>query len=221
LEKHEEAAASLEEFIAALPSIKVNPAEEPLVFRAMAILAKQYSVKTQVEPLIALSEKIVARFDSFQKDPTLYEELSGPPYRLIRRSAILIVALSKAVEDSTGASLLIDDWLNGLSPEESSEIPTFFKLALSLTILFGPERVAGWIHKLLAKPLPEPERLLASWHLLAVELLAREDATEASSPQLPDNLWARIPPELRQNVEDLVRQMRAMRESIKSDDSPP
>jgi hypothetical protein len=236
----------LEEFVAAPSSRDAQPGVSSLVLRAMTTLVKFHIAKRQEKQIRAISEEIIARFGSLQEEPfrsevacarwrvallapgairikameewlTRYGDLADPIYRQMRIALITSLVLAKSAQGDSSAYKTLDALVDMLASEvRFEEVQLFLYSAADLFVLFGVERMVGWLTRLKEAPGSEQARLLAWLFLMAAELLAADDpANGNSSATASRNAWARIPPELRQHLEDFVKQVRARQSSAR------
>jgi tetratricopeptide (TPR) repeat protein len=156
--------------------------------------------------------KVIQELDKWLNE---YGSIDEPGYPDTRVIIELTKALHQALSGDASAHQLVTRCIRSFAQGKARETSYFFQLAASLFIAFGPKAMKNWLTTLSKAPLPEGVLLLVSWHLMASEVLLAEDSpTSKKSPASSSSskAWARIPPELRENVKDLVRQVREFRD---------
>ncbi|ADO75930.1 ATP-binding protein [Stigmatella aurantiaca] len=233
-----EAILNLDEAITLIQAPSKQNPTEILVLHSMKTLTGLYDQQNQQDLAKRIREQLVARFDTWHQEPfrvsvamnkailafgyggvqaipalknwlDRYSSVDDPRYRGIQDGVRLLLALMSAAQDLSTAQEGITAWVESAATKRPIQLDLFFRLATSLFISFGPKPMKEWLSSLSSAQLPEETRLLISWHMMAADLLlADEDGPLAQQVQ------ARLPPELRPNVEDLVRQVRKARAGL-------
>jgi hypothetical protein len=212
--------------------LKQDPTER-MVLGAMKTLASVFDLKDQRSHAKHVREQLVARFDTWQQEPfrlevaitkaslafdtdrthaiqpleqwlTEYGSIDEPIFHDIQAYVRMGCNLLLLNQDPISSKKGVAAWVESAATGKFRQTNIFFSIAPRLFSIFGAETMKEWLSKIYSSEhLPEETRLLASWHMMAAEMLLDED--DGPNTQ---HVRARIPPELRSNVEDLVRQVR-------------
>jgi DNA-binding transcriptional ArsR family regulator len=187
--------------------------EEPFLFRVAE--ARFVVVFTQMATPGDTSQqeamRVIQAMDQWLED---YEGIESPQYWNARFIAKIAKAYWQArIGDSSGRAV-VSECVQAVVEGKVKHFQIFFQAAIELFHVFGPEAMKEWLIALTHAALPEETRLLVSWHLMAAEVLLNEEGDDGNvgdSLKAPNEAWARIPPEIRPNVQDLVRQVSELR----------
>ncbi|MDC0711505.1 ATP-binding protein [Stigmatella sp. ncwal1] len=235
LHKTDESIVNLDAALTAIQAPSEQIVIEPFVLQAMSVLSTLYNEKHQRDQAQRIRKQLIARFGAWKEEPFRFQVASAkaslalgadvkptihsldqwlaeygaidePRYQSIQSLSRLGLHLLSALQGSEASQEGISAWVESVADKESHQVQHLFHFATSLFILFGPETVKGWLSRVSSAQLSEETRLLVSWHMMAADLLLADE-----EGPLAQQVQARIPPELRPNVEDLVRQVRKTR----------
>jgi hypothetical protein len=140
----------------------------------------------------------------------VYGHIDMPEYHQIRGRIRLVAAITHAREHSLFSQEMINQWVKAAVSGKITNHKDFWRLAVNLFITFDPGQMQAWLTHLSKAPMESEDRALLSWHLMAAEVLLQEEQTPEDGAK-SGSARARIPPELRPQVEALVEQIRALR----------
>lgn len=140
----------------------------------------------------------------------LYSGTQDANYRDLQSIVQLLLAITSADNGDPAAAQRIDAWIASLSQVTPRELRFFFESAGLLLIVFGTDKMAAWLSRLLdAQPSAEA-LMLISWFQMAVEVLAASDADWPRPPSW-QSPWRRIPPELHESLLGFIQDVQTLR----------
>lgn len=160
-----------------------------------------------VDSLWERTDSCMREFEQWNRE---YGDFDTPEYNQLRGTLSLTAAMSRAKEHPLSSREIVDQWVATVVAGKITSPEVFWRLAAPLFITFGPGQMQTWLTQLSNAPMEKEAQAILSWHLMAAEVLLEEEQAPADEAK-SGNARARIPPELRPQVEALVEQIRALR----------